>query len=279
MTGRAAPHPGSGPDSYEAVIFCHHGRHPAVNRAYVDIDGISVPVCQPSCARPHPAKFSEPVLDMLRILLRREEGNKASMSIDVLDPFGGVGLIHTISLPFVHTYAVELEHEWADQAAMLGDTWCGDFFDFNQPGPRWPRFGEWDAVATSCTYGNRMADHHQARDDSKRMTYTHQLGRPLTAGNSGAMQWGPGYREFHLKAWERVHRLLAPNGLFLLNISDHVRKQEVQPVVEWHKAACRQAGFELEHEWAIGTKRMGFGQNRDVRVDCEWVLEMRKVPR
>ena len=47
-----------------------------------------------------------------------------------------------------------------------------------------------DMVVTSPTYGNRMADHHNAKDGRRRITYTHNLGRTLTPGNSGAMQWG-----------------------------------------------------------------------------------------
>jgi hypothetical protein len=60
-----------------------------------------------------------------------------------------------------------------------------------------------DAICTSPTCGNRMADHHEARDISPRHTYRHVLGRPRTPGNSGALQWGDGiageeYRALHV---------------------------------------------------------------------------------
>lgn len=35
-----------------------------------------------------------------------------------------------------------------------------------------------DGIVTSPCYGNRMADHHDARDDSKRNTYTHSARHP-----------------------------------------------------------------------------------------------------
>lgn len=62
------------------------------------------------------------------------------------------------------------------------------------------RDATFDVVATSPTYGNRMADHHEARDDSDRGTYRHRLSRPLHPSNSGAMQWGEEYRSIHEKA-------------------------------------------------------------------------------
>src|SRR5262245_56438382 len=179
---------------------------------------------------PHGAKFNAGVLGRIGGWLERESIEWGT--IDVLDPFGGVGLIHGLACRDVHTYAVELEPEWAELSALLGPTWCGDFFDFEQP-PGWPPPGEWIAVVTSPTYGNRMADHHNARDASKRNTYKTWLGRDPSEGSSATMQWGPSYRDFHAGAWLRVYELLSPGGLFILNVKDHVRKAIVQPVAKW----------------------------------------------
>ena len=81
---------------------------------------------------------------------------------------------------------------------------------------------------TSPTYGDRLADHHDARDGSVRHSYKHDLGRDLHPDNSGAMQWGPAYRDFHTAAWVEVRRVLRPGGRFVLNVKDHVRGGVVQ---------------------------------------------------
>jgi tRNA G10 N-methylase Trm11 len=80
-----------------------------------------------------------------------------------------------------------------------------------------------DAVVTSPTYGNRMADHHHARDGSLRYSYTHTLGRSLHPNNSGTLHWGAEYQRFHSLAWREVWRVVRPGGRFVLNIKDHVR--------------------------------------------------------
>ena len=90
-------------------------------------------------------------------------------------------------------------------------------------------------VVTSPTYGNRLADHHNAKDGSRRISYTHTLGRTLTPGNSGAMHWGKDYRLLHRLSWEEVARVLSIGGLFVLNVSNHIRKGEEVPVVQWHR--------------------------------------------
>jgi hypothetical protein len=49
------------------------------------------------------------------------------------------------------------------------------------------------------------------------------LGRPLTPGNSGALQWGEEYRALHVAVWTECRRVLKPGGIFVLNVKDHIR--------------------------------------------------------
>jgi tRNA G10 N-methylase Trm11 len=135
------------------------------------------------------------------------------------------------------------------------------------------RDDSFEAIATSPTYGNRMADHHNARDGSHRITYRHLLGRPLHPENTGELQWGAKYQEKHLAIWQECRRVLAPGGIFLLNISDHVRAGKVVPVVDWHIAAMRSVGFRLPRRWAVETLRLRYGANSDQRVTHEYVLK------
>jgi len=160
--------------------------------------------------------------------------------------------------------AVEIEPEWAalNPRTTLGNAlalpWPDDYFD---------------SVCTSPTYSNRMADHHEAKDSSRRNTYRHALGRPLHPDNSGAMQWGPQYREFHAKAWTEARRVLQLGGVFVLNIKDHVRKGQRQHVTQWHIEALMDLGFAIVEHVAVDCPGNRQGANGDARIDYESVIK------
>lgn len=209
----------------------------------------------------HPAKFTDAFIPVFADLLKDSE--------NVIDIFAGTCKIAKIK-EFGYAgkiYCNELEPEWAEQGLGKVDAittedaeslpYKDDFFD---------------AVCTSPTYGNRMADHHNARDGSVRNTYTHKLGRKLTEGNTGKMHWGEEYREKHIKIWKETRRILKDNGVLILNISDHIRKGEVVEVSKWHKETLLSLGFELEEEKKIVTPRFRYGANSNKRVDYEYIF-------
>jgi hypothetical protein len=47
-----------------------------------------------------------------------------------------------------------------------------------------------------------MADHFTAKDNSKRITYRHYLGRPLNKENTWMMQWGNAYKDKHINVYK-----------------------------------------------------------------------------
>lgn len=214
----------------------------------------------------HPAKYSDPVLQRMDFWLPKNSR--------VLDPFAGVGRIHELASEDwdIETVGVEIEKPWADAHP---NTLHGDSTKLKDMFP-----DEWfDVVATSPTYGNRMADHHEAKDSSIRNTYRHTLGKTLQRNNTGSMQWGTEYRLVHTKVWQEVRRLLSEDGLFLLNVSNHIRKNREVRVAEWHLDYCiRILGFRLEAVETIVTKRNRQGANRDLRTDHEFLFVMRKTP-
>jgi hypothetical protein len=125
-------------------------------------------------------------------------------------------------------------------------------------------------------YGNRYADHHDAKDASRRRSYTHDLGRTLHPNNSGQLQWGPEYRTFHARAWTQAVRVLCPGGRFVLNISDHIRNHERQHVTDWHVQTLTKLGLQEIARTDIPTKRMRYGENADARPDAEHVITFEK---
>jgi SAM-dependent methyltransferase len=204
---------------------------------------------------PHPAKYSAALLPTIHKWLAGHA--------PLIDPFAGVG-----SSGIAGLYHVEIEHEWASQCPepwFVADARNLPFAD-----------GFFGGAVTSPCYANRMADHHVAKDKSRRVTYTHYLGRKLTPGNAGAMGWtgkeGDQYRQLHVDVWTELLRVLRPGSPFVLNVSNHIRKGEEVHVVGWHVEACRRLGWIVEDAVGIPTPRMRHGANAVLRVEHEWLI-------
>ena len=207
----------------------------------------------------HPAKFSDPVLAQVSKFL--------PSGALVLDPFAGMGLIHSLS--HVKTIGVEIEPEWA---SVHPNTIIGDALTLPFPD------STFDAIATSPVYGNRMSDSFEAKDKSRRITYRHCLGRSLHLNNSGQLQWGPKYKEFHIQAWKEATRVLKPEGRFILNVSDHIRKGSIKAVSIWHVAEVLKLQYRVLDWELVRTQRMRMGQNAKLRVEHENVILFQKKP-
>lgn len=216
----------------------------------------------------HCAKYHDSFIAIFADLLKS--------SPDVLDPLAGVGKLALIR-DHGYTgriYLNELEPEWAWQAAgkvagitvldARGLPYSGGFFS---------------AICTSPTFGNRLADHHNAKDDSKRSGYKFSLGRDLTTGNTGQMQWGDEYRITHKAIWTECRRVLQDGGLFVLNMKDHYRKGKRIRVTLWHILCLRSLGFGLIEHRRMPTPSLRYGANSDKRIGYESILVFRKEAR
>ena len=206
---------------------------------------------------PHPAKYSDELLPLFRKLLIGHPR--------VLDPFAGTGKLRQLEINSC-IYLNELEQEWAVQgpADSIADA-------LHLPYPP----GVFDAICTSPTYGNRMADHHNARDKSKRNTYKHCIGRPLHQANSGQLQWGLEYQVFHVNAWKECRRVLRTGGRFIIVIKDHIREGRLMEVSKWHIETLRELGFVVEEKFVVQNPCLRYGANSDRRVCHENVIALR----
>jgi len=208
----------------------------------------------PADSPAHPAKFSSDVLGAMAAHVRGR----------VLDPFAGVGRVHALAAveAVTGTVGVELEPEWArcHPATIVGNALRLPF-----------RPRSFDTVATSPTFGNRLSDHHNARDGSVRHSYTHDLGHELHADNSGRLPFGSAYRSFHEAAWRECRRVLRVGGLFVVQVSDFIRDHQTIPVVSFHRLALTRLGFTLIHEVYVPKGGLRYGANRE-RVPHDVVL-------
>jgi SAM-dependent methyltransferase len=206
----------------------------------------------------HPAKYSD---CLLPIFLKYLKG--ANM---VLDPFAGTGKLKDI-IP--KAILLEIEFEWASiNNGIVADSQYMPF-----------RNEVFDAVCTSPTYGNRMADHfvdHQLDKNYIRSTYRNCLRRDLHINNSGRMQWGEKYRKLHINVWNECKRVLKNNGLLILNISDHIRNGKQIEVSKWHVDILKGLGFSLIEQIEVKTHRQRMGKNSELRVEYEYVFIFRK---
>lgn len=109
-----------------------------------------------------------------------------------------------------------------------------------------------------------------------RHTCRHALGRALHPANSGALQWGPKYRELHDAVWAECRRVLKPSGILVLNRKDHYRKGVIQLVTNWHAVTLLMLGFTCTARVHVPCPGQRHGANRHLRVAYESVLQFRR---
>ena len=229
----------------------------------------------------HPAKFSWAVLDVLQRLIDSERRRLKRPPL-VLDPFCGVGRIH--SLEHCDTVGVEIEADWAacHHRTEVGDATALRF-----------QAGAFDAVMCSPVYPGRMTDHHDNRDSHKacagkgcracngtgispRKNYRVALGRMPSEGSAAVMGWGAPYRILHRTAAAEMVRVVAPGGMIAINMSDSIGGGKVIPAVDWWRWTMEDVGLKITRVLPVQTPRMLAGANRELRAEHEVVIVARK---
>jgi tRNA G10 N-methylase Trm11 len=227
----------------------------------------------------HPAKYSKGFAKRFAEILVKYGCRH------ILDPFAGVGgIVEVHDHGYTGTIVCnEIEEEWALDILRRNE-WraCGLSVHIGDAESLPLFWTSWfDAAVTSVTYGNRMADHHDAKDGSRRNTYKHALERDLTPGNTGAMHFGTtrktrfDYCTKHKRCYIELRRVLVDGAIFVLNVSDHIRKGRRMRVTLWHRLCLQSLGFEVIEEQRVATPRNRQGANGDKRVEYESIIVFR----
>lgn len=248
----------------------------------------------------HPAEYSAEVLVAITQVLDDYLPVGDSDPPAVLDPYAGRGSgVEWLAGRGYQAAGVELEPEWAEASPLVI---TGDVLTIAE---RWP-LGRFDAIVTSPCYGNRMADHHDAKDAckacvpgvgqhpsidesggacrtcggsglSKRVTYAHRLGRTPSDGSAAVLQWGRAYRDHHQLAVSAMFEVLkaGEDGLLVVNMKNHVRGGAEQLVTEWWLNHLLVRGCRILEVRRVPTPGMGFGANGHLRTECEFLIVVR----
>lgn len=212
----------------------------------------------------HPAPFRDEHIAVIHSLLI-EHGLAQPQTI--LDPFAGIGTVHQLRHYGYQTWGIEIEREWAMASPY---TIWGNTLDLHTTLARGGLAPSFDGIVTSPTFGNRMADHHEAKDDSFRNTYRHRLGRALSPANSGMLQWGDEYRAFHAEAWRQCSEVT--KRFFVLHMKDHIRKGERQLVTDWHIDILGRLDWKEQEFISSAAPGNRYGENHELRVDRESII-------
>lgn len=224
----------------------------------------------------HPAKYSQSILDALGPILRHRIPCRHGQHAKILDPMAGVGKIHLAEIRGTGAWTLggELELPWARVGQELGSMIVHD--------ARHMPFADrtFDAVVVSPDYGNRMADHHKARDGSTRHTYTHYArnqGWELRPETTCREHWGKRYWLNGAAIAREMERVLAWDGVMVVNVKNFTRRGEQVDVVGWWTKVVSRLVGDVQVKW-VETPGLRHGQNHQVRDAREALIVGQKDP-
>lgn len=235
---------------------------------------------------PHPAPFSQPIMDVLKDLIADWPG-------PILDPYAGCGRVHELGRD--DTWGVEIEREWAESSPLTiwSDSSSLTVLDHHEhlasvrhlgvDYERWISFPRPRAIVTSPDYGNRMADAYLGTPEElseraasgkppRRKGYAISLGRALSPGSTSREHFGPGYISAHTKVMTAVTGVCLPDAMAAVNVSDFFKAKKRVLVVSFWVQLLRTLGWNIIDMIPVGTRRYRDGTNSELRVDAEQII-------
>lgn len=218
----------------------------------------------------HQAQFSEPILNMLRILI----GSMIEPPALVFDPFAGEGtrLGRVCDRLRVRFAGMDLE-DWPGHDERIYQANAVDQENY----PTEPFL-----VATSPAYPNGMADHFVPKDTSKRYTYRSALGRDLHPDNMGRYNLRKGKRAMEIYwsiARSAVDCWAECKADAIVNVKDvpvpGTHGKEMYPLADEWATMMADYGYRVTQRLQIPVVSMRNGANREARTGHEDILVAR----
>jgi hypothetical protein len=207
---------------------------------------------------PHPAKYSK---ELLPYLAKHSYG----VCLDIMGGTGRIGLLKEINPLITKTISNELEKEWAIQGIenKVDEIIIGDAKNLKL---------SVDCIITSPPYGNRMADNFKpSKPSSMRKLYAGDLGRTPSNGSVCCKHFNRGYEEIIKEIYDNVIKNVQ-HDLFILNVSNFIRKFKEVDVISWYLNYFKENGYYLKYRYDIVTRRQrGVGANAHLRVPTEFI--------
>ena len=242
----------------------------------------------------HPARFSRPIVDVIRDILVAEFPGPMGRPV-VHDCFAGTGtrLREICTTPdgwgFMYS-GTEIEECFIEDEGIIHGDACEPRLYPPALLPNETATAGW-VICTSPVYANGCADSFVPKDTSKRHTYIAAkieiTGDPearLHEQNMGGLGFRGTKREGksarRTKFWEIADRAMSnwdTATLAIVNVSDFISGGIVEPHVDDWKALLYKHGWINQTDFPVGTQRQGNGENRDVRVANEVVIVARRA--
>jgi len=212
--------------------------------------------------RPHPAKFSDCLLPVIKELI--PEGTEW-----ITDPMAGIGKITLLGSNFKYQ-CNEIEPEWASQIKAQIVT---------AKDAKALKLVERTVIITSPPYGNRMADCFiTKRPSSMKGRYAGDLGRRLSEGSSASLAFGNKYKALMTEIYTSLFEQMNEGQVFILNASNFIRDKKEVNVIGFYLELFSQKGFTLDDFKTVKTPRdRGRGANSKLRVSFEVLMKWRKL--
>lgn len=246
----------------------------------------------------HPAPFSEPIIAVLRELMKKE------VKARVCDPFGGTGRVLDCVPPNSSVTIIDIEPSFIQEGlarVVTEDAYqaLGKVEQLEHIGTLHPRGikADWYScdsrvvlrrrrtfthIITSPSYGNRFKDAFNPTPGRKCRGYAQSVGGPLQEGNTGAYGLASDqYTTINYEVMRAAVNRLIPGGTVIVNVSDFYKtftkgaEPERQQVVAWWIDLLHDIGLHMYSATPVVTRRFKEGENRH-RAEYEIVLVFRK---
>lgn len=230
----------------------------------------------------NPASYTDASLQLMGSILNKSQLLKTTgIGLSIIDPMAGSGKVVELRNYITHKDSAErLRFRLNDLERWKKHPGAEN----KNPNVRWTfesayaltaEDGTFDVLITSPTYGNRMADHHTAKDGSDRQTYTHRLGKQLHPQNTGKVHFGLSYRLAHERIYRECARVLHPSGIAFFVVADFIRRGERVRVTDATLSLLKTAGFHVVKTYDLPMNHFRRGANYTARVGYETVIQCR----